>query len=518
VNRLAERANGRLGQTLKGKYRIDRVLGVGGMAVVYVATHRNQKQFAVKMLHPELSAREEIRQRFLREGYAANSVKHPGAVAVLDDDTAEDGAAFLVMELLDGAPVEALWEKQRSRMAAAHVLAIGYHVLDVLAAAHAKGIIHRDIKPANLFLTQDGQLKVLDFGIARVRDLASNDASATGTGVVLGTPAFMSPEQAVAKPGEVDARTDVWAVGATMFTLFAGRNVHEAETLPQLYVKLATTQASPLRDVVPDAPEPLATVVDRALLLDPNARWKNAEEMRDACRDAHLAVSGRVVSRESLLGILGAGTAGQALELTERSEPPLAEAGSGSAPLPAVSLGDRKAPGAEAIPPRLGGTTAPTSRASLVTGEQPTRPGRGLYVGATAAALAAVILVALYQWGQGAGPRGLVTTPTSLPPATSLEEPTYVAVPPPTDPPRVDPPRVDPPKLVAPSPSAVEAPSSAPSSSPPELAKTLPAAAATRSASATPKTNPNCAKKFTVDLQGHRIFKPECFEGDQAPR
>src|SRR5579863_7593138 len=104
-------ARSRLGRVLRGKYRLERVLGVGGMAAVYLATHRNNKQFAVKMLHPELSMREDIRTRFLREGYAANSLKHPGAVAVLDDDVAEDGAAFLVMELLEGAAVDRLWEK-----------------------------------------------------------------------------------------------------------------------------------------------------------------------------------------------------------------------------------------------------------------------------------------------------------------------------------------------------------------------------------------------------------------------
>src|SRR5580692_7221435 len=105
-NDLQVRAQKRIGTVLRGKYRIDRVLGVGGMAVVYAATHRNKKRFALKMLHPELSTREDIRTRFLREGYVANSVEHPGAVAVMDDDVAEDGAAFLVMELLDGVGVE----------------------------------------------------------------------------------------------------------------------------------------------------------------------------------------------------------------------------------------------------------------------------------------------------------------------------------------------------------------------------------------------------------------------------
>src|SRR5580700_4775771 len=155
---LTTMARGRLGRVLKGKYRLDRVLGIGGMAVVYAATHRNKKRFAIKMLHAELSMRENIRTRFLREGYVANSVEHPGAVAVLDDDVAEDGSAFVVMELLDGAPVDAVWEKHGKRVPVAVVVAIGDALLDVLAAAHAKGVVHRDIKPANLFLTSDGRL------------------------------------------------------------------------------------------------------------------------------------------------------------------------------------------------------------------------------------------------------------------------------------------------------------------------------------------------------------------------
>src|ERR1700722_7506518 len=106
---LTARAQGRVGTTILGKYVLERVLGVGGMASVYVAVHRNNKRFALKMLHPELSLREDIRVRFLREGYAANSVGHPGAVAVMDDDVAEDGSAFLVMELLTGEPVEEPW-------------------------------------------------------------------------------------------------------------------------------------------------------------------------------------------------------------------------------------------------------------------------------------------------------------------------------------------------------------------------------------------------------------------------
>ena len=295
------RAEQRLGQVLRGKYRLDRVLGVGGMAAVYAATHRNQKQFAVKVLHAELSLREDIRTRFLREGYAANSVKHPGAVAVLDDDVAEDGAAFLVMELLDGLSMEQLAEQHGGRLGVAYVLAIAHQLLDALAAAHGNGIVHRDLKPANLFVSREGQVKVLDFGIARVRDAATSGAHATGTGMLLGTPAFMAPEQAMGKSNEIDAQTDLWAVGATLFTVLSGQLVHEGETGPHLMILAATTPARPLLSVAPEIPQDLAKVVDHSLAFRKADRWPSAEAMRDAVRDASLAMFGRLPLRETLV-------------------------------------------------------------------------------------------------------------------------------------------------------------------------------------------------------------------------
>jgi serine/threonine-protein kinase len=210
------------------------------MAVVYAATHRNQKRFAIKMLHADLSSRQDVCARFLREGYAANTVDHPGAVAVLDDDISENGVAFLVMELLDGESVERIWAKSGHKIPVGPALAIVHQLMEILAAAHAKSMVHRDVKPANLFITRDGQLKVLDFGIARVRDAAASAEHATGTGLVLGTPSFMAPEQALAKSQEIDARTDVWAAGATLFTLLTGRNVHEGDNGQQVLVRAAT--------------------------------------------------------------------------------------------------------------------------------------------------------------------------------------------------------------------------------------------------------------------------------------
>jgi tRNA A-37 threonylcarbamoyl transferase component Bud32 len=303
---LQLRAQGRVGTVLCGKYRIDGVLGVGGMAVVYAATHRNQKRVAIKMLHPELSMRQEIRARFFREGYAANTVDHPGAVAVLDDDVAEDGAAFLVMEQLEGDELERIWEKHGGRLEARVVLAVADPLLAVLAAAHAKAIVHRDIKPANLYVTRDGSLKVLDFGIARVRDAASGSDSATKTGLMLGTPAYMAPEQALGKSKEIDGKTDLWSVGATLFTLLSGLQVHEGESATAILVQAATQPARPLGSVAPGVDPRLAAIVDRALAFDRDARWPDAASMRAAVRAAHLEMFGAPVSKDALALLFGA--------------------------------------------------------------------------------------------------------------------------------------------------------------------------------------------------------------------
>ncbi|CAN5907906.1 hypothetical protein BH11MYX4_BH11MYX4_05040 [soil metagenome] len=283
---------------MREKYRIDAVIGFGGMAVVYKATHRNQAEFAVKMLHPELSLRQDIKVRFLREGYAANSVKHPGVVLVVDDDVAEDGTAFLVMELLDGSGCETLWENHGGRMPIGAACAIAYQLLDILAAAHSKGIVHRDLKPANLFLTRDGKVKVLDFGIARVRDAA---ASATATGMLLGTPAFMGPEQALAQSREIDGQTDQWAAGATLFTLISGGLVHEGENAQQIMIKAATQKARSLADAAPRTPQAIVAVVDRALAFEKKDRWADAAAMRDALAAACRAALGEVPSVVSIV-------------------------------------------------------------------------------------------------------------------------------------------------------------------------------------------------------------------------
>jgi eukaryotic-like serine/threonine-protein kinase len=282
---VAERVEARVGTMLRGKWRLERVLGVGGMAVVYAATHRNQARVAIKMLHPEVALDRDVTDRFLREGYLANSVDHPGIVKVLDDDVGEDGAPFLVMELLDGETLEARWVRKGRKLPVSEVLSIADKVLDVLAAAHDKGVVHRDLKPENLFLTRAGQMKILDFGIARLHEI-SRETKQTRAGSVMGTPAFMSPEQARGRWDDVDARTDIWAVGATLFTLLAGRYVHEGETVQEQLIMAATQPAPSIEALVPGLAPPVVELVDRALAYDKTARWRHVHAMRAALRAA----------------------------------------------------------------------------------------------------------------------------------------------------------------------------------------------------------------------------------------
>jgi serine/threonine-protein kinase len=286
------RARARIGVVIGDKWRLDALLGVGGMAAVYASTHRNGKRVAVKMLHQELSNDEEVRTRFLQEGYAANAIQHDGAVSVLDDDVAADGAAFLVMELLEGETVEQRWEGSGRRLPVRDVLSIADLLLDVLAAAHAKNVVHRDVKPENLFVTKAGGLKVLDFGIAKVFEQRRERTTSTRVGTVMGTPAYMAPEQALAHWDEVDGRTDLWAVGATMFTLLAGRHVHEAPTSQEQMILSATTPAPSVGTVVAGLPPAVVSIVDRALAFDRAKRWPNATSMQSAVRSALDALGG----------------------------------------------------------------------------------------------------------------------------------------------------------------------------------------------------------------------------------
>ncbi|WP_394844025.1 protein kinase [Pendulispora brunnea] len=281
----SERALARLGAIVQQKYRIDRLIGVGGMGAVYAATHRNGHRVAIKFLHEGLWDDAESRRLFSREAYVANEVGHPGAVPVLDDDEDDDGCPFLIMPLLEGTTLRTRSERAPGRkLSVAEVAVVMADALDVLASAHAKGIVHRDIKPDNLFITYDGAVRVLDFGVARriQPPTGESDAPLSSAGRMVGTPAFMPPEQVLGQSAAIGPPTDCWAIGATIFTLLSGELVHATDGSAAQLVAAATGPARLLAKLAPDLPGPLVAVVDKALSFDPADRWPAAREMREA--------------------------------------------------------------------------------------------------------------------------------------------------------------------------------------------------------------------------------------------
>ncbi len=264
------------------KWTLDALLDVGGMAAVYIATHKNGNRVAVKVMHKQYADMPEAKERFLREGYVANKVGHDGAVTVLDDDELDDGTPFIVMELLDGQSLEARL-KEKGALSPAETLFVVDQVLDVLAAAHDNGIIHRDIKPPNLFLLPSGVVKVLDFGLARVLD-APGEMSMTRTGTVIGTASYMSPEQARGKRELIDHRTDIFAVGALMFRALTGRNLNTADNPMDRLIAAMTEHAPSLATVLPDMPSDLVGLVDKALAFQKADRWPDARSMQTELR------------------------------------------------------------------------------------------------------------------------------------------------------------------------------------------------------------------------------------------
>ncbi|MFO0760487.1 MAG: serine/threonine-protein kinase [Byssovorax sp.] len=271
----------RVGTVICGKWTLERLLGVGGMAAVYVGLHKIGRRDAIKMLHPEAAKSKEVCRRFEREARVVNRFKHPGAVEIRDIDTTDEGAPFLVMELLSG---ETLLDRvQRTGPPPLDdLLRFAEEVLDVLVAAHAQGIIHRDIKPGNLFVTDEGRIKVLDFGLARARESGDSKSLWTKAGAALGTTPYMPPEQA--RGLDIDARVDVFAVGATLFRLITGRRIHDAAEDFELLMKMSKVPAPLLRSVKPEIPEDVALVVDRALQFDRNQRYPHAAAMLDDLR------------------------------------------------------------------------------------------------------------------------------------------------------------------------------------------------------------------------------------------
>jgi eukaryotic-like serine/threonine-protein kinase len=290
-------ASRRLGTVLSEKWRLERLLGVGGMGAVYAAVHLNNlKKVAIKVLHPEFAANADIKRRFQREGYLANKVGHPGVVSVLDDGVAEDGAPYFVMELLEGESLRARaidreeGPGRSGRIPPRELLLIVDKVLDILATAHEAGVVHRDLKPDNIFLTHNGEVKVVDFGVARTLDLADEK---TRAGLVMGTPEYMPPEQARGRSELIDGRSDLWAVGALLYRLVTGRPTRDAETSNEVLLLAMTEPIPKVASVMPDVDPKLADLIDVALEFDKEKRFADARSMQAALAVALASVTAR---------------------------------------------------------------------------------------------------------------------------------------------------------------------------------------------------------------------------------
>ncbi len=276
-----------------GKYRVGALIGEGGMGSVYRAQHTLiGKRVAIKVLRPELSANDEMVQRFFNEARAAARIDHPGIIDVYDFGR-HDGRAYLVMELLDGEPLSA--RLARGPLAPDEARRIGRQIAAALAAAHDAAIAHRDLKPDNVFLARDEaavggeRVKLLDFGIAKLTEADGTSSVETRTGAVMGTPVYMSPEQCRGT-GEVDHRTDLYALGCILYEMLSGRPPFVARGAGELISAHLTEHPRPLAQAAPRAPAPMATLVDRLLAKTPGNRLQHARDVV-AALDGELEVA-----------------------------------------------------------------------------------------------------------------------------------------------------------------------------------------------------------------------------------
>ncbi len=418
----------RSGELLDQKYLVGRLLGSGGMGSVYVAQHVViGKRVAVKFLHAEYAENSALVERFQQEARAAAAVGHRSIIDIYDLGRAPDGAPYLVMELLDGESLAATMARE-ARLPAGEAVEIAIHALSALAAAHRKGIIHRDIKPDNIFLERTLSpspiVKLLDFGISKMSQAALTHA--TRTGVALGTPHYMAPEQARGEL-DLDARVDVYAMGVILYEALTGQVPFDAPNYNALLIRVVQTEAVPPRQLRPDLSPELEAVVLRAMHKDRDRRYRRAEDLLEALLPFQEAVRpDRIVAmpaeRPSPVPPAAPTLADDTRAVDARAETAISGAHATLTPQAWTTSVD---------PLAASGDPPPAARR------------RGIWIaasGAIALGIAAAVIVPAWL-GQGPPPSGAAQTPG----------------PPPTGPLAPSPPTVAPPSPLAPPASALAA-------------------------------------------------------------
>ncbi len=465
------------GDLLAGKYKVERVLGAGGMGVVVAAHHvQLEEKVALKFLLPQALSNPEAVARFLREARAAVRIKSEHVARVSDVGTLPNGAPYMVMEYLDGGDLAA-WLRERGPLPVEQAVDFLLQACVAIAEAHSLGIVHRDLKPANLFCVRraDGQLtiKVLDFGISKLTDAARGSeppaVSMTRTSAFMGSPLYMSPEQ-MSSAKSANAQSDIWALGVILYELLAGRVPFLGEVVTEVVVEVTTKAPPPLRDFRPDVPPGIEAAIVKCLEKDRRNRFRNVAELALAVVD--FAPKRARASVERITGtIQAAGLSASALDM-----PP-------SPPVPGTLVS--------------GGTTPPVSH----TTPQPPRTGtsRAVFAGVALAGLVAAGggFLALRKPQAPASASLSVSAPTPSPtalPEAVLEPPT--ATPTPT-------------VTVTATPTAVHTAAHAHAS--PLTAGAVSPTPAAHAPSPAPAPNPSCDPPYTLDEQGRKKFKPECF-------
>jgi serine/threonine-protein kinase len=410
------------GALIDGKYRVDRVLGEGGMGIVFQATHvRLGQRVAIKMLHPQMLSKPEIVERFEREARAAAQLRSTNAVRVVDVDVTPDHLPYMVMEFLDGHDLAAELQV-RGKFNVPDAVDCVLQACAAMNEAHALGIVHRDLKPSNLFLAREGAgtvVKVLDFGISKMA-ATELDVHVTSTLATMGTPLYMSPEQ-IRSTKSVDARADVWSLGVILFELLSGRPPFTGSAMAVSAAIVADPPTS-LRELQPGVPESLEQVVLKALAKTPDARWPDVQSLAAALAPF---AGGRV----SIL------PSGARERLT--SSPSLASGPTLAAPTPGISVSpmahtEAAAPGATPAPVITAGSWAAQPVGTT------TRPRRGRV--AFLAALAAVPVVAIAVGAvvvlrpvRGANEGSIAAASIAAPPAASSSALAATAAPAPAE-------------------------------------------------------------------------------------